>query len=615
MGQSLPARLLGDLFRAINRVIVWHRLPFLLAVINLVALRINLRRFNLWDSTPEGYPPAPPPEGYFDVRGARTPDGTYNDLGTPAMGSTGTRFGHNVPLDQTYGETGDRLLTPNPRLVSKALMAREEFVPATILNVLAAAWIQYMVHDWFSHGKNDASNLIRVPRPDCPGRPPEACDDWGEGEMTVTRTSADPTRRPEDADKPATFVNVETHWWDGSQLYGSSAERIRQIRRGGGKGRPAPNGKIMLTRDGRLPLDSDGVELSGVNGNWWIGLSTLHTLFAKEHNAICDRLRIDYPKESDDWIFEKARLINAALMAKIHTVEWTPALLGTPELRFGMRGNWWGIAGEDTYLCAGRLSDSDIVSGIPGSPTDHHTAPYAITEEFVAVYRMHSLMPDSFSFRAVADDRQIEERDLTAVAGRASHEIYETASMEDVLYSLGTRHPGALVLHNFPQLLRRLKKQADGRTVDLASIDILRDRERGVPRYNQFRRLLDMKPFGSIDQITSNKVWAKQLNEIYDGDVEAVDLQIGMVAEDLPEGFAFSDTAFRVFILMASRRLKSDRFFTSDYTPAVYTQAGMDWIDQNGMKSVLLRHHPELKPVMTGVRNAFAPWRLATEQI
>jgi len=27
----------------------------------------------------------------------------------------------------------------------------------------------------------------------------------------------------------------------------------------------------------------------------------------------------------------------------------------------------------------------------------------------------------------------------------------------------------------------------------------------------------------------------------------------------------FSDTAFRVFILMASRRLKSDRFFTRDY--------------------------------------------------
>ena len=45
---------------------------------------------------------------------------------------------------------------------------------------------------------------------------------------------------------------------------------------------------------------------------------------------------------------------------------------------------------------------------------------------------------------------------------------------------------------------------------------------------------------------------------------------------------------------MASRRLKSDRFFTTDYTPKVYTQAGLDWIENNSMRTVLLRHFPEL---------------------
>ena len=63
--------------------------------------------------------------------------------------------------------------------------------------------------------------------------------------------------------------------------------------------------------------------------------------------------------------------------------------------------------------------------------------------------------------------------------------------------------------------------------------------------------------------------------------VEKVDLTIGMYAEPLPQGFGFSDTAFRVFILMASRRLKSDRFFTMDYRPEVYTQAGIDWVERN----------------------------------
>ena len=83
---------------------------------------------------------------------------------------------------------------------------------------------------------------------------------------------------------------------------------------------------------------------------------------------------------------------------------------------------------------------------------------------------------------------------------------------------------------------------------------------------------------------------------------------VGLYAEPLPKGFGFSDTAFRVFILMASRRLKSDRFFTSDYNAETYTQTGLDWIDETTMIDVLKRHYPELAPALRGVDNAFAPW-------
>ena len=83
---------------------------------------------------------------------------------------------------------------------------------------------------------------------------------------------------------------------------------------------------------------------------------------------------------------------------------------------------------------------------------------------------------------------------------------------------------------------------------------------------------------------------------------------IGLYAEPKPKGFGFSDTAFRVFILMASRRLKSDRFFTRDYTAEMYTQAGLDWINETTMTSVLCRNYPELRPVLAGVENAFKPW-------
>src|SRR3546814_5899881 len=85
-------------------------------------------------------------------RGFRTPDGSFNDLSTPWMGMAGRRFGRNVPLGAAFGERPQDLMKPSPRTVSNRLMARGDFVPVPSLNVLAAAWIQFMVHDWLSHG-------------------------------------------------------------------------------------------------------------------------------------------------------------------------------------------------------------------------------------------------------------------------------------------------------------------------------------------------------------------------------------------------------------------------------------------------------------------------------
>ena len=179
--------------------------------------------------------------------------------------------------------------------------------------------------------------------------------------------------------------------------------------------------------------------------------------------------------------------------------------------------------------------------------------------------------------------------------------------MTDVFYSFGRMHPGAIELHNFPQFLQHFKRPA-GDEIDLAAVDIVRTRERGVPRYNEFRRLFHLKPAKSFSDLTDNPEWAEELEEVY-GDVERVDQMVGMYAEPKPRGFGFSDTAFRVFILMSKTRLKSDRFFTRDYRPEVYTKAGLDWVEENTMRSLLLRHFPELEPALEGVENPFAPWR------
>ena len=69
------------------------------------------------------------------------------------MGMAGSRFGRNVPIEYTYPEPEPAILSPNPRTVSLELLTRHQFQPATTVNMLAAAWVQFMVRDWFSHGR------------------------------------------------------------------------------------------------------------------------------------------------------------------------------------------------------------------------------------------------------------------------------------------------------------------------------------------------------------------------------------------------------------------------------------------------------------------------------
>ena len=110
--------------------------------------------------------------------------------------------------------------------------------------------------------------------------------------------------------------------------------------------------------------------------------------------------------------------------------------------------------------------------------------------------------------------------------------------------------------------------------------------------------------------------------------IEDVDVVVGMLAEFArPHGFAISETQFQVFILNASRRLFSDRFFTSGFRPEFYTQLGYDWVINNGaekmiekgmpnghqievmpLKRVLMRTIPELASELASVINTFDPW-------
>ncbi|HUE88362.1 MAG TPA: peroxidase family protein [Vicinamibacterales bacterium] len=570
----------------------WYELPRFLAMPRLIEMRNTLREKNLHDTEePPFVREEIPPDLDPRLRDERTLDGTHNDLHHPRMGCVGARFGRNFPLEHVFPATADRL-TPSPRLVSRELMTRDEFRPATTLNLMAAAWIQFMVHDWFVHDTDVAGDRIDIPLP--PG------DDWPTGSMSVGRTVVDPA--PAGSTRPPAFTNQNSHWWDASQVYGTSRPLAARLRSGEG-------GRLKVDASGLLPVDPDtGIDFTGFSDNWWVGLAMLHTLFTREHNHICDQLAALQPSWTDDQLYGKAKLINSALLAKIHTLEWTCAIVTHPVVKIAMKANWSGVLGEDLQEVLEFLDDQEILGGIVGSSADHHAAPYSLTEEFVAVYRMHPLIPDEVIFRSLADDTILERQELPALAGKKTRALVSRVSMPDLFYSFGVSHPGAITLHNYPKHLQNLERD-NGERFDLAAVDILRDRERGVPRYNQFRRLLGKDPVRSFDELTDNAEWRQQLHRVYAGDLEKVDLMTGLFAEPLPPGFGFSETAFRIFVLMASRRLKSDRFFTDDYRKEVYTEFGIDYIRQNSMLTLLMRHYPALAPALVGVENVFAPWR------
>jgi hypothetical protein len=675
--RSLYDRAYGWTIRRLEAVgVLWYKLwPPLLGSVGTGGLRRELRGNNLYPAphdvpdtaenrdpaAPVDYPPHPLPPWDPAYRDNRSPDGSYNDLSDPAMGMVNMPFGRNFPPAETYPVVppeGDPAKGfPSPREVSVHLLARDEtktdqgFQPATTLNLLAAAWIQFQNHGWFNHripkmGIDPQTGLpvpldpvTKLPLPVDPNAvlpdfvriPLASGDDWraltGQAEMRVRRTVPDPTRRPGDT-RPPQYRTTDTHWWDASQIYGSDVETLRKLR-AGADGRLTT---VAVTANGRaevlLPLDPDavgpdgrqGIDLTGFNDNHWVGTSLLHTLFVREHNFLCGELKSRYGphlaslshEQADEWLFGKARLIVAGLMAKIHTIEWTPGILGNPRLRIDMDSNWWGVLGKWFKIHVGRVSANEGVSGIIGSPAEHHAAPFALTEDFVAVYRLHPLIPDRVKVYSLASGAAAGAMDFVDTQGAATRDALLAHGTDDWMYSFGKQHPGAITLRNYPRSLRQFRRLT-GEVLDLATRDIVRDRERGVPRYNRFRELLRMTPMRSYQELVGHRPDAADLvatlERLYGPDgIDRVDLMVGLFAEKVPPGFGFSDTAFRVFILMASRRLKSDRFFTDDFRPEVYTPFGIDWLNNETMQSLIERHYPALRGKIPSDKNTFAPW-------
>ena len=761
----------------------------------------------------------------------RTLTGICNDIFNPMMGSIGTEFSRNAQFEATFPRMADSelarnrhsdkqngnrlaLLKPDPQLISRKLFTRDQsdenhqcasedgqdlppsaqcdYLEAPFFNVLAAYWIQFMTHDWFSH-TDEGRNERRLVTAGCTSEEAKnlGCRETDRIEPSLFSKTSVPgefthNNKTHMKRAPKTTANHVTAWWDASQIYGFDELSLSRVKRD-----QSDRAKLGLTEN-YLPLlqacdeantahcavqpQWQGQESVAFPANWSIGLSFYHNLFAREHNYFVDYFRklqrktpdepsglrnpenpqwdINYKDVTDEELFQVARLVVSAEIAKIHTIEWTTQLLYDEPLFRGMNSNWSGLFNfeesrvssilrgivnqDESYL--GRhfdrlalwLGSSDnpdknavlysVVAsgagifglgnerkeGLPYLKTDrwslennddinggvnHFGSPFNFPEEFTSVYRLHPLLPDLIEYRNLQKPDAIVSKVpvINTVRGKATEQMH-SKGIENWGLSMGRQRLGLLHLRNHPHFLQNLPMphlDSPSGKIDVLALDIIRDRERGVPRFNEFRRQVGLKTLTSFDDFVDKRLPAdsaarkhqeetvRLLREIYGthicddskvisdvqkgeggtpitdchgaasgeevDNIEDVDNVVGWLAEyTRPHGFAISETQFHIFIINASRRLFSDRFFTSSYRPEFYSKPGYDWLLHNGpleecpyplekqgdgsmicnepvksnghtiqvspLKRIFMRNVPELRDELLHVINVFDPW-------
>lgn len=610
-GRGLLETLLYLVIKWLTTAIYYALQPFWLhlwpplQVLYLICKRVLLRANNITAA------PTLPPASSIKENGTppdtRTFEGSLNSHDRPTMAMTGCPFMRNTRTQPGLTALDSTLGGPDPVQVSGKLLARPNGHTKTrpLVNLLGGAWIQFMIHDWFELKKDQTADPVDFQRPD--------------GKVM--------SLKPAVKNAEGRVINNHDHWWSGSQIYGSTPASNRKLRTG-------VDGKMLLNNEGTyLSLDENGVEKVGFNVNLWSGLQLLHLLFHKEHNAVCDMLKQKHPDWDDDKLFSVARLIITALIARIQTVEWSTAIVQHPAGRAGQYFVWYGILGAlfgrklmwlTKFLRRFPTTVGQFLCGIPGSNTvmAGDNAAFAHSEEFIMVYRMHSLLPEKVEVVDSQTEAPLAVVGLGDVIFGKGTQVNTSLKLQDLLYSFGIGHAGALELRNYPTALRNLQLPPAGkaqwpsgqdppqRLLDMGAVDVWRSRESRIPLFNDYLKNLSLPPYRSFDKLGLDDVGARAaLREVYSNDVNKIDAMVGMLAETPLPGWIFGEAIYSIFILQTQRRLEGDRFYTQDFAEEFYTREGLDWVENTTMSVILRRHVPQLAHWLQPDTNAFIPWK------
>ncbi len=470
----------------------------------------------------------------------RTIDGTHNNLQNPHWGSVNVQLLRQVPPEYENGSwmpSGhDR---PNVREISNAVAAQDE----PIYNEHSATdmvwqWGQFLDHDMDLTAGADPAELFHIQIP--------SGDDFydpqstGVKEMFLNRSAYDPSTGTT-PNNPRQQINQITAYIDASMVYGSDSGRAAALRTNDGTGR-------MKTSSGNLlPFNTDGLPNGGgpdpslfvagdVRANEQVGLTTLHTLFVREHNRLAGIIRRGSRVLSGDQIYELARAWVGALIQVVTYHEFLPVLLGPDALK--------PYTGYDPTVNPG------------------------INNEFsTAAFRLGHSMLSPELLRLKKNGRPIPEGNLALRnAFFSPWRITHDGGIEPLLRGLVGNLAQKVDAYIIDDIRNFLFGPPGEGGFDLVSLNLQRGRDHGLPGYNDVRLAYGLSPAVTFADITSDPDLQERLESIY-GRVELVDMWMGGVVEDHRPGAMVGELFYTVLVNQFERLRDGDRFFFRNVFP------------------------------------------------
>ena len=462
----------------------------------------------------------------------RSIDGANNHTEHPEMNVTDTPLMRHTPPHYSDGISQMAGVNrPNPRSISNIVNAQSESIPNDRnLSSFLWVWGQFLDHDLdLTEGAQPPEPApIPVPLGDPlfdPGR-------TGTAVLPFSRSAYD-EHSGKDTSYPREQMNQITGWIDASMVYGSDPVRAAALRRNDGTGR------LRMSKGRLLPFNIDGLPNAGgtgddlflagdVRANENIVLTAMHTLFVREHNRIARNIRLWFPELDGEDIYQHTRHIVAAEIQIITYEEFLPALLGRRGMprRFQYRKHANGTIRNEFSTGAFRLG--------------------------------HSLLNEEI-FRVNRRGREIKAGHISlADAFFAPEEVIERG-IDSVLRGMSVQPSQNLDIY-ITDAVRNFLFGPPPHGMDLASLNIQRGRDHGLPSYNEARAYLGMPAAATFADVSSDPVVQSRLEAAY-STPDAIDLWIGGLAEDhLPNalvGQLFHDVLRTQFTELA----RSDRFF------------------------------------------------------